>query len=168
MNKHKNNIVVLIGLGGVLLILCYTVLFPYKYQQYILKASQQYHIAPNKIAAIIRGESNFNPDNISKKGAVGLMQLMPRTARYIGQLYHLPYGNLKDPEQNIMLGTAYLAYLDERFTEKNADIIAYNAGEGNYVKSRWKSFGETRRYLIKIKLFYQVYNLLYFWHTPRN
>ncbi len=91
----------------------------------ILEAAKRYRIDPALIAAVIRAESNFVPSAISRKGARGLMQLMPATARRLGVARHF------DPKENIFGGTAYLAELAERYGETSVELIlaAYNAGE---------------------------------------
>ena len=96
---------------------------PFSFQ--ILEAAKQHHIDPAFIAAVIRAESNGFPRAVSRKGARGLMQLMPATARRLG------VKSAFDPRENIQAGAAYLAELAERYGETNADLIlaAYNAGE---------------------------------------
>ncbi len=91
----------------------------------ILEAAKRHRIDPAFIAAVIKVESNGHPHAVSRKGARGLMQLMPATARRLG--VKSPF----DPRENIRGGAAYLAELAERFGERNADLIlaAYNAGE---------------------------------------
>ena len=95
------------------------------YSNEILEAAIRYRIDPALIVAVIRAESNFAPGAISRKGARGLMQLMPATARRLGVRRDF------DPRENIRGGTAYLAELAERFGETAVDLIlaAYNAGE---------------------------------------
>jgi len=91
----------------------------------ILEAAKRHRIDPAFIAAVIKVESNGYSRAVSRKGARGLMQLMPATARRLG--VKSPF----DPRDNIRGGAAYLAELAERFGERNADLIlaAYNAGE---------------------------------------
>jgi soluble lytic murein transglycosylase-like protein len=91
----------------------------------ILEAAERYRIDPALIAAVIRAESNFVPSAVSRKGARGLMQLMPATARRLGVARHF------DPKENILGGTAYLAELAERYGDTSVELIlaAYNAGE---------------------------------------
>jgi hypothetical protein len=91
----------------------------------ILEAAKQHRIDPALLAAVIRVESNFVARAVSRKGARGLMQLMPATARRLGVTR--PF----DPRDNIRGGAAYLAELAVRFGETNAELIlaAYNAGE---------------------------------------
>jgi len=95
------------------------------YSKEIFEAAKKYRIDPTLIAAVIRAESNFVPSAISRKGARGLMQLMPATARRLGVARHF------DPKENIFGGTAYLAELAERYGDTAVELIlaAYNAGE---------------------------------------
>jgi len=95
------------------------------YSREISEAATKYKIDPALIAAVIRAESNFDPSAISRKGARGLMQLMPATARRLGVARHF------DPKENILGGTAYLAELADRYGETAIELIlaAYNAGE---------------------------------------
>ena len=95
------------------------------YSAEILEAAKSYRIDPALIAAVIRAESNFVPSAVSRKGARGLMQLMPATARRLGVARHF------DPKENILGGTAYLAELAERYGDTAVELIlaAYNAGE---------------------------------------
>jgi Transglycosylase SLT domain len=97
--------------------------FPFSSQ--ILEAAREHRVDPALIAAVIKVESNGYAHAVSRKGARGLMQLMPATARRLG--VKSPF----DPRDNIRGGVAYLAELAERFGETNADLIlaAYNAGE---------------------------------------
>lgn len=96
-----------------------------RYSKEILEAAKTHQIDPTLIAAVIRAESGFDPSAISRKGARGLMQLMPATARRMGVLRDF------DPGENIRGGTAYLAELAARYGENAVELIlaAYNAGE---------------------------------------
>lgn len=95
------------------------------YSSQILAAAKEHKVDPSFIAAVIKVESNGYAYAVSRKGARGLMQLMPATARRLG--VKRPF----DPRENIRGGARYLAELAERFGETNADLIlaAYNAGE---------------------------------------
>jgi soluble lytic murein transglycosylase-like protein len=95
------------------------------YSSQILAAAKEHRVDPAFIAAVIKVESNGHVHAVSRKGARGLMQLMPGTARRLG--VRSPF----DPWDNIRGGVAYLAELAERFGETNAELIlaAYNAGE---------------------------------------
>jgi soluble lytic murein transglycosylase-like protein len=95
------------------------------YDSLILAAAKEHEVDPALIAAVIRAESNFAPRAVSRKGARGLMQLMPATARRLGVT------RVFDPKENIRAGTAYLSELATRFGETSVELIAaaYNAGE---------------------------------------
>lgn len=104
-------------------------LFPKEYEDIITRAAASHRLDPHLIRAVIHVESAFNPHAVSPKGARGLMQLMPGTARDLGVL------NSFDPRQNINGGTKYLSYLLGRFSGNvRYALAAYNAGEQNVNK----------------------------------
>ncbi len=94
------------------------------YDSFIERYSLHYGVDPVLVRAVIQVESNFNPNCVSIKGARGLMQLMPGTAREYG------VKQMHDPEENIRGGIAYLAYLLEMFDDLPRVLAAYNAGQG--------------------------------------
>jgi hypothetical protein len=112
----------------------------------IWEKSQKYDVDPALVAAVIEQESRFKPRAKSHVGAKGLMQLMPRTGRWMGAK------NLYDPEQNVDAGVKYIAYLDKRFNGDLKKIVAaYNGGEGNVMRYRGiPPFRETRTYVKKV------------------
>jgi len=116
-------VLVLFGTGIAVVFAAY----PIKYRGEILSAAKEFDIEPDLIAAIIRAESGFKSDAISPRGAVGLMQLLPSTARWISKAEN---PDLTDPQTNIRLGTMYLRYLLDRFDDLKTALIAYNAGPG--------------------------------------
>ncbi len=122
------------------------------YSKEILDAAKKYRIDPTLISAVIRAESDFDPSAISRKGARGLMQLMPTTARRMGVRRDF------DPRENIQGGTAYLAELAERYGEKAVELIlaAYNAGERAVEEfGGVPPYRETRAYVRKVTALWQ-------------
>lgn len=117
----------------------------------IFQKSQKYDVDPALVAAVIEQESRFKPRAISPVGARGLMQLMPRTGRWMGAR------NLYDPEQNVDAGVKYLKYLDKTFNGDTKKVIAaYNAGEGNVRRYRGTPpFRETRTYVKNVTRNYE-------------
>ena len=112
----------------------------------IYSEAKKNNLRPELVAAVVQAESRFKPNARSPVGAVGLMQLMPRTGRWMGAR------DLTNPTQNIQAGTKYLKYLNERFDGNEKKVIAaYNAGEGNVRKfGGVPPFKETRNYVKKV------------------
>ncbi len=104
-------------------------------------------LRPELVAAVVKTESEFKPTARSQANAQGLMQLMPRTGKWMGA------DNLMNPVENVQAGTKYLKYLTERFDGDETKIIAaYNAGEGNVRKfGGVPPFRETQNYLKKVR-----------------
>ena len=119
----------------------------------ISRFSSQHQLHPALIQAVIKAESNFDPQAVSRAGAVGLMQLMPQTA------IRMNVRNLYDPEDNIGGGTKYLKHLLDRFHgDLPLALAAYNAGER--VVDRYQSLppiDETRRYVRKVLRYYRAF-----------
>ena len=123
---------------------------PASYAEYIDKACERYGVDPSLVHAVVRVESGFNPFALSNKGAMGLMQLMPRTAT------DLNVKNSFSPQENIEGGVKYLRTLLDRY-EGNVTLAlaAYNAGETSVKK--WGTvppYKETRDYVKKIMKLY--------------
>jgi hypothetical protein len=120
----------------------------------INRASERYHVAAGLIRAVIKAESNFNPNAVSRAGAQGLMQLMPSTARGLGVT------NSFNPEQNVMAGTRFLKQMMDRY-DGNIDsaLAAYNWGPGNLEKKGGTLPRETSEYLIRVKGYYAQYSV---------
>ena len=146
------------------------VIYPKKYDDYVSKYAEQYNIEIPLVYAIIKAESNFNPRAKSKSGAMGLMQLIPRTANWIaGELNEKDFtvDNLYDPETNVKFGCFYLNYLFNKFGDMKVVICAYNAGEGivriwlnedGSLNEDLISYSETKEYLHRVLSNYSIYS----------
>ncbi|MCL6580369.1 MAG: lytic transglycosylase domain-containing protein [Firmicutes bacterium] len=110
-------------------------LYPFRFRDEIVTYARQNGLDPLFVAAVIKNESRFNPSAVSRRGAVGLMQIMPETGRWVAsQLGFADFETdmLRDPATNIMIGTWYLAELKREFGGKFVLVVAaYNAGRGN-------------------------------------
>jgi len=120
------------------------------YLPQIEEISSHYGIDPNLVVSVIEVESGFNPRAISPKGAQGLMQLMPDTARMLGVT------NAFDPDQNLRGGIRYLSYLFDLFKKDlSLALAAYNSGEGRVMRlGRVPRITETRNYVDRVKRLY--------------
>ena len=112
----------------------------------IHEKARKYNVDPALVAAVVETESRFRTHARSHVGAQGLMQLMPRTGRWMGAR------NLYDPAENVDAGAKYLKYLQARFDGNlNKTIAAYNAGEGNVKRYNGvPPFRETQGYVKKV------------------
>ncbi len=119
--------------------------------QLVDQTSSRFEVDPQLVHAIIQVESDYNPDAVSRKGAMGLMQLMPATAERFG------VGDPFDPKQNMEGGVTYLKYLLELFEGNLAlSLAAYNAGEHAVLRQGGiPSFTETRNYVRRVRNLYQ-------------
>jgi soluble lytic murein transglycosylase-like protein len=116
----------------------------------IEQAAARHNVDPNLVRAVVKVESNFNPNAVSRKGAMGLMQLMPATAR------QLKVKNPFDPEQNVDAGVRHLKQLLESYGgDVRLTLAAYNAGAGAVARSAGvPRYAETQNYVRRITSLY--------------
>jgi membrane-bound lytic murein transglycosylase B len=116
----------------------------------IEQAAARHNVDPNLVRAVVKVESNFNPNAVSRKGAMGLMQLMPSTAR------QLNVKNPFDPEQNVDAGVRHLKQLLESYGgDIKLTLAAYNAGAGAVARSAGvPHYTETQNYVRRITNLY--------------
>lgn len=147
------------------------------FNEAVLKEAAEFNLAPNLIWALIREESSFKSDAVSRAGALGLTQLMPPTAMDISSQLKLKVTekDLLKPDINIRFGAYYLSSMLARFSgDIDKALAAYNGGAGNV--KRWSqnkigstkegfptsvSFLETREYITKVRNSYYMYEMLY-------
>lgn len=152
--------------------------YVYPYHDTVMKYASMYRVDSNLTAAVIKNESKFRREVHSHRGAIGLMQLMPDTAKWIaGQLGDTGYTEqgLHEPDRNIRYGTWYLATLQKEFHGNDIlALAAYNAGRGNvqeWIKEKdWPRdfsdidaipFEETREYVRQVLADQKKYRELY-------
>lgn len=180
-NKRTRKNILIIVIAVIIIVNFKVILksfFPLEYEKSIIEYSEMYNVDPNLVAAVINTESKFAVDASSSKGAIGLMQIMPDTGKWIAEKLELSNFNeeiIADPEINIRMGTWYLKKLSEDF---NGDYIlvlaAYNGGPGNVTKwledEKYSSdgenlhkipFKETKSYVQKVKFNHRIYKYLY-------
>jgi soluble lytic murein transglycosylase len=150
--------------------------FPLPFEASVKQAAAHNHLDPMLVAGVIRQESAFQADAVSRAGAVGLMQLLPKTARKLARRQRLRYAHAKlfNPEYNLKLGTLYLAELVKTFGSLEAALAAFNAGEERV--AAWKAehsfeeqaefvesipFTETREYVQIVMRNAETYRLVY-------
>lgn len=172
MNMKKILVILLISISVVFAACaCIKLRFPLKYAENVKNNAARYNLDEPLVFAVIKAESGFDKEKISSKGAVGLMQIMPKTAEYVSkEFFSGRKFDLTTPGDNIELGCFYLAYLAEKFDNREEILAAYNAGEGNV--KLWKKekgspltekdipFPETRRYINKVTCYFNIYKII--------
>ena len=142
--------------------------YPLRYEQIVRTHAENYDLDPAFLAAVIYTESKFDAKARSGAGAIGLMQLLPETARGIairtgGNAFVVD--DLYTPEVNVRYGAWYLRNLLNRYDDERTALAAYHAGQGNVDK--WRSqgleiqFPETRDYVAKVERVKRIYADLY-------
>ncbi len=138
--------------------------YPLEYEHIIRGHAKNHDLDPALLAAVVYVESRFDPNASSDAGAVGLMQLLPGTARGIALRTggtRFVVADLRDPEINVRYGSWYLDHLRRRYRELRTVLAAYHAGQGNV--DRWRRAGagiaypETRAYVDEVVRMRDVY-----------
>ncbi|MBK1469177.1 MULTISPECIES: dephospho-CoA kinase [Parvimonas] len=157
--------------------------YPINYIEEIQKYSDEYGVDPKVVLAIMRVESNFKSDATSKVNAKGLMQILPDTAKHIAKLMQVDVNSLdlNDPETNIKIGTYYIKYLTQNFSNMDTVYAAYNGGIGSvntWLKdAKYSNDGvtlynipssETKHYVYKVNKALKAYEILYGKEFPKK
>jgi soluble lytic murein transglycosylase len=138
--------------------------YPLEYEHIIRGHAANHELDPALLAAVIYVESRFDPNARSDAGAIGLMQLLPETAKGIALRTggdRFVVADLRDPEINVRYGTWYVAHLRDTYDDLDLALAAYHAGQGNV--DHWLdeglgiAFPETRRYVSDVKRISRVY-----------
>ncbi len=138
--------------------------YPLRYEQIVRGHAENYRLDPALVAAVIYTESKFDANARSSAGAIGLMQLLPETAKGIavrtgGKRFVV--ADLYDPEINVRYGSWYLRHLLDRYDDERTALAAYHAGQGNV--DEWRRMGlgiafpETQAYVDKVIRVRKVY-----------
>jgi len=187
--RHRKNRRVLPALGTCLILALLLaagprLLFPIGYRDEIRFAAREQGLDHLLVAAIGRVESNFRPEAVSPAGAVGVMQLMPDTARWVAETSRYGYNeqDLVRPDRNIRLGCTYFSGLLTRYGGNRVlAAAAYNSGpstvdrwlekglwDGTLRDARSIPYPETRSYVIKVEAFYGLYRMIYGLELPEG
>jgi soluble lytic murein transglycosylase len=141
--------------------------YPLEYQQLVRKNARTFDVDPALIAAVIYAESRFDPEVVSEAGAIGLMQLLPETGKWIAATGGEPFRvkDLYDPKVNVRYGSFYLDRLLKKYGDVRFALAAYHAGQGN--ADRWLAgngeigFADTRSYVENVLEFRDIYRDTY-------
>jgi soluble lytic murein transglycosylase len=142
--------------------------YPLRYEPIVRGHARNYHLDPALLAAVIYQESKFKAGAKSKSGAIGLMQLLPDTAKGIalhtgGAQFRVV--DLYNPEINVRYGAWYLRHLIQKYRDERTALAAYNAGQDNV--DQWRQagegiqFAETRAYVDRVEKLKRIYRRAY-------
>lgn len=142
--------------------------YPLRYEQIVRAHARNYDLDPALLAAVIYTESRFDASARSSAGAIGLMQLLPETARGIalrtgGAKFVI--ADLDDPEINVRYGSWYLRHLLDRYGDERTALAAYHAGQANV--DAWRArgvgiqFAQTRYYVDEVERLKRIYARAY-------
>lgn len=148
--------------------------YPLKYADDIKSQASTNNIRPELLAGLILAESSFNERSVSSAGAMGIVQMMPGTARAVARRHDLPTSfNLLDPHIAIQLGALHIRELEDMYAslgpdnQEKAMLVAYNAGSGvadywikNGMNDKYLSYG-VKNYVKKIRRYADVYKQMY-------
>ncbi|MBU5307605.1 lytic transglycosylase domain-containing protein [Clostridioides mangenotii] len=149
-------------------------IYPQKYSEYVEKYSKEFNLDKNIVYSVIKVESKFDCNAVSKKDAKGLMQIRDITRDWAAEELDLKNVDIFDPETNIRIGCWYLSKLYKEFGRLDLVIAAYNGGSGNVRK--WLNddkyskdgenlhsipFDQTSNYVKKVKKNYREYKNIY-------
>ena len=147
---------------------------PKFYEEYVSRYSKEFKVDENLVYSIMKVESKFNKNAVSKRNAKGLMQISDITQKWAIVELKLKEVDIFDPETNIKIGCWYLSKLFKEFKDVDLVVAAYNGGSGNV--NKWLNnsdysydgnqlhkipFNETKNYLKKVKDNYIMYKSLY-------
>ncbi|HET7340324.1 MAG TPA: lytic transglycosylase domain-containing protein, partial [Methylomirabilota bacterium] len=152
-------------------------LYPFGWRDDVVQAANRSGLDPFLVAAVVREESSYYPQALSRTGARGLMQLQPSTARPMAAVRGLAFAGgelLDDPRTNLDIGAAFLAGLLQEFKDPRLALAAYNAGPAR-VRQWWQArrtsdleafveqipFDETRLYVKRVMLSWDEYRRVY-------
>lgn len=164
-------LIVLISLViGLLRLLCFV--YPNNYVLSVKKYAKMYDVPQELVFSVIKAESNFDKNAVSKKGAIGLMQIMVPTGEWVAEkikMNDFKKELLYEPDVNIEIGCFYLSYLLDLYkNNEKCALAAYNAGPANVDK--WLKgqktlekipFSETEEYVKKVTKNIKIYDFLY-------
>jgi peptidoglycan lytic transglycosylase len=142
--------------------------YPLRYEAIVRGHARNYRLDPPLLAAVIYQESKFDAGARSSSGAIGLMQLLPDTAKGIAQRTggsKFVVQDLYEPELNVRYGAWYLRHLLDKYGDEAVALAAYNAGQANV--DRWQAegggirFAETRHYVRRVQELKRIYARAY-------